>query len=903
MGMRMKEKRRSKVKPVYAGSVRREIGLYTLGWGIGALFLILSFVITKRSFLWYPDGIYQHYTAFCKLCSTLGEIVSEHSWPASYDFTIGQGADLLMTLNSYDLTDPVSVFAAAFVFLSKPVRYTFMIFLKLYLTGFSLILFCKATEKVKPTLTAAAAVAYAFSNAILYTGLQHPNFINWGYFLPLLLCGVEWYRRKDKKLPLVLFVFFNVITNYYTFYINSVLVVLYVIITVIDDTVGADRRGEAFRTSILRAFKTAGIYASGILLSALTLFPTAYVYLNNPRVAESNGYAGSLWHYAPIFYVWATENIFSAAESTNDTMLGLNAVLIIALFALYFRKGNRKWKVLLAILALMMGIPFFGRLLNGFSYASNRWAFSVPFFAAYALVLTGDSLPEWTGKDKMAFFMTVCTYCTGCLLHSRNNLQPSKYTALIMISYVTLITGLAMHYHFARMRRLIFALAVAGALYMVYYSYSDAGRGQLSTFVLTEEIAQSFEDTSVSQAAGIGEGFFRVEKEETMTNIEGYHGVNGTSVWYSMLPSYYLEYYIDLALNDATQNCNFRGLDGRTSLLTLAGVRYYTKTVHPKTGAPYGFTRSEAYSGEKFEVLENEYALPIGYTYTGYIPKETYKELDGIAKEQAMLSGAVLEEVPEDLPMAGFGLAEEPVEWEFVKAENAEVGKNEFLAQEAEGTIQYTAEIPEDCELYLYIKKPELTDEASSMTFMIRRDAKNYVTAKRGVLTGSSYKWTFDLEDLCMNLGYGHEGKNTFTFTFLDKGAFSFEEIGLIAVPMDLYRDAAGKLSECVLENVTVEKDFVSGTINAPEKRILQFAIPYSVGWSALVDGEEAQLVRSDTMYMALILPEGEHTVELRYRTPYAKEGLIVSLLTACCMAAYAAAKILIRRKKTAPKG
>ena len=70
MGMRMKQKRRSKVKPVYAGSVRREIGLYTLGWGIGALFLILSFVITKRSFLWYPDGIYQHYTAFCKLCST-----------------------------------------------------------------------------------------------------------------------------------------------------------------------------------------------------------------------------------------------------------------------------------------------------------------------------------------------------------------------------------------------------------------------------------------------------------------------------------------------------------------------------------------------------------------------------------------------------------------------------------------------------------------------------------------------------------------------------------------------------------------------------------------------------------------------------------------------------------------
>ena len=60
----------------------------------------------------------------------------------------------------------------------------------------------------------------------------------------------------------------------------------------------------------------------------------------------------------------------------------------------------------------------------------------------------------------------------------------------------------------------------------------------------------------------------------------------------------------------------------------------------------------------------------------------------------------------------------------------------------------------------------------------------------------------------------------------------------------------------------------------------MQFAVPYSAGWTAYIDGEKVKTMRSDVLYTAVVLPSGRHEVELRYRTPYMREGLIVSLLT-----------------------
>ena len=55
-------------------------------------------------------------------------------------------------------------------------------------------------------------------------------------------------------------------------------------------------------------------------------------------------------------------------------------------------------------------------------------------------------------------------------------------------------------------------------------------------------------------------------------------------------------------------------------------------------------------------------------------------------------------------------------------------------------------------------------------------------------------------------------------------------------------------------------------------------AIPYSKGFTAYVDGEKTELKKANTMYMAVELEEGHHTIQLIYCTPYIKTGAVLTL-------------------------
>jgi uncharacterized membrane protein YfhO len=59
----------------------------------------------------------------------------------------------------------------------------------------------------------------------------------------------------------------------------------------------------------------------------------------------------------------------------------------------------------------------------------------------------------------------------------------------------------------------------------------------------------------------------------------------------------------------------------------------------------------------------------------------------------------------------------------------------------------------------------------------------------------------------------------------------------------------------------------------------LCFSIPYSKGWTAFVNGKKTELLRANTMYMALPLKAGDYEIVLKYRTPGLTLGILISLL------------------------
>ena len=131
--------------------------------------------------------------------------------------------------------------------------------------------------------------------------------------------------------------------------------------------------------------------------------------------------------------------------------------------------------------------------------------------------------------------------------------------------------------------------------------------------------------------------------------------------------------------------------------------------------------------------------------------------------------------------------------------------------------------------------------------------------------------------DFLLCMGWREEPLTSLTLTLPEIGRYRFRELGVCAVPMDEYPDQIAALKEDCLESLRLGTDCVSGEITLKTPKALVLAIPYSKGWTALVDGREAPLLLANRRYLGLELNPGQHRIELRYSTPFLRHGAVVS--------------------------
>ena len=111
----------------------------------------------------------------------------------------------------------------------------------------------------------------------------------------------------------------------------------------------------------------------------------------------------------------------------------------------------------------------------------------------------------------------------------------------------------------------------------------------------------------------------------------------------------------------------------------------------------------------------------------------------------------------------------------------------------------------------------------------------------------------------------------------------------LVAVPTDPTAEWA--------EVTAYEPDALTIATRATAPGLLVVSEVYESGWRAYVDGGPAALLPTDHVLRGVPIPEGEHTVDLRYEPPALRLGLAVSgLATLLMVVAFVAAAISRRR-------
>ena len=95
---------------------------------------------------------------------------------------------------------------------------------------------------------------------------------------------------------------------------------------------------------------------------------------------------------------------------------------------------------------------------------------------------------------------------------------------------------------------------------------------------------------------------------------------------------------------------------------------------------------------------------------------------------------------------------------------------------------------------------------------------------------------------------------------------------------IEMLSDYVHALRETTMEDTQIGINTVSGRVEAQQRGLLCLSIPYSQGWHLTVDGEKTKLLQVDTIFCGAWIEEGEHTIELKYRTPWIGTGLAVTL-------------------------
>ena len=987
--------------------------LYTLLFCLLAPLVFFWFIWDGRSFIWINDGADQHFIALLYYGRTLREWIGGifkgqgFAFPL-YDFAIGQGDDIITTLHYYCLGDPLALFFAFCPEQYTEYLYNFLVILRFYLMGLSFLAFC-FYQKKEGSHTLLGACLYAFCGFALIGAIKHPFFLNPLIYLPLLCLSIEKVLRKESSKLFIAMTALCAMSNFYFFYMLTVLAVLYAIVrffcmylpkinmsqiaykNIIQKNQERKRvqkqeqrqvvvkktkkssviwdkklKKQQEKPEWLHAFmeivpRGIGAYLTGVCIAAVIFVPVVLRFLNNPRYVEDASKLKLV--YSANYYGRMLASFTGQAWTPGYwAFFGFAPIVILALCVLFTKKERqvRSLQIFTVFGFLFLLFPVFGYILNGFDYVSNRWMFAFHFLMAYIVTAM---LPELlAGMKKYAIYLCGAVTVGLLLLNlvaflNGNRVDVAAYLMLLLVFGFCIFIGprKKKEFYYAGLFLLtLFSVVYNGSTVLkskrkqfyptgTYYEYianqpsSELNQPEKDTFYRvdsyvakswelgldkenptredfleyfkgTDEILEegelSDEDAETEKNGADGAVleqqkdairqtkklmFEKKVKKLNNYNLSLLHGYYGLSEYFSMLNPYYPVYVTSMGLASSNYSSQIASLDQRIALNALASVKYYMSSSFEYRRVPYGYEELERFKAEDGKTMilyENQYALPLAFTYDTWIAEADLKKISPLEKQELMLKTLVLEE-SQKLPGLPNQLAKKPKSEIIVKeavwsGDNPEtlVKKKKSIKFPEDGMwADFTVEGLENCEVYVYLE---------NVTF-----SKAFTNVS--VCADGVYKWTnlyatskkhyFGRKNILFNLGYYEDGLTSFSLRSGEKGKLSFEKLTVLLVPMDNYETKITALQDEVLENINMSKNRIEGTVTASEDKFLFFSIPYSKGVHAKVNGEAVPVYQANELYLAVPVQAGDNTVVLTYRTPGLLVGMLISVGTVCVLA------------------
>lgn len=128
-------------------------------------------------------------------------------------------------------------------------------------------------------------------------------------------------------------------------------------------------------------------------------------------------------------------------------------------------------------------------------------------------------------------------------------------------------------------------------------------------------------------------------------------------------------------------------------------------------------------------------------------------------------------------------------------------------------------------------------------------------------------------------------------------GIYNEERISWEITDNSLKFDSEQRALTSAYEFKTDNRGFTASVVRQKETLVF-FSVPYDEGWSATVNGKEAEIEKVNVGFMAVKVPAGNSVIRFNYMTPGLMTGIKVTAVAAILLIFYAIIYIIINRKR-----
>ena len=926
-------------------SFTRLLGMYTLLFAVFFAVVFSPFWLYERAFVMELDGNAQHLSSLTYFAYWLKSIVKNllqgRLEIPFWSMWIGFGEN---TLSNGICFRFLYLLSMLFSMKTLDVFMLLQMILRLYCAGLAFLAFGRTRVKDDMDLLLGCMI-YLFSAFTMFYGPRYSFFLSMMIELPLLLLGVDRIFEKKWSWLFIFVVFAEAFCGFYLLFMITIPAVVYAVFHYLELSPEKRMRCGGFWRILGRH---ALQFALGLCLAAPGFVPILLKYFESSRATADSGL--SLLHWDVHIYMDYIRGIVDSHQIAYEGFIALPAIALIGMFHTLF-SGRKRQLVLrgqLALYHLVFLVPLLTMIFSAMAGRRLRWCYIMSFWVALSTACVMPQLRQDNG-----FSFRRCAVAMGA--YTLIYLVASAWMGdEVSLSMILALLGFGVFYAavispWGRSRRglataLLFLWLLVELTAKSYEMHSPQYDDTIAEYEDAHRVAAFAEDNAAS-ALGMAtdDGLFRTDVitvTRAMRGKQANYGqrnlVNGVSSYYSLL--YDSIASTSLGLGNAHQPSNHavRDLDQRTVLNALAGVKYAAALENGLWRIPYGYdlvdSREKHLSDGSVTteyLYRNRYPLSLSYAYEARISPETYESLPPNRREQAMLQGVVLEK-DTGLPEAVLSFDDETIldNDAIVAALKKKAAEDENLVYE-DGVIDvkknnYTFDMPiepVEGELYLQFtglecRSVNYNDEraedlaqsgATRLEVMAsQRRSRQWIpsintliTATSGQLSdegkpyGPDHYLYLGKRDMLLNLGYGKSGKKL-RIKFSTAGKYSFDSVALICQPMDALPEKIAPLQARQALSTQIDGNRVTVEYDLDRNTFACLAIPYSLDWSATVDGEKAELLRANGMYMGVMLGKGRHTVVFNCVMRGFWPSVVLSLFTLVALAVVA----LIRRRR-----